>query len=101
MTAVFPGEVFVLANISPTGDVFVRWYHSHEQADGLFDSAVAAGGEGDRVVTFALSVPDRKDVKDVLKRAEDVAKSGTFNALRDHLPKTAASKIGARAAPKF
>lgn len=77
-------EVYVLANQSAE-QAFVRWYLTEEQAAGLFDSAVAAGGDDENVILFALRVPDITDQGDVRQRAEAAMAAGRYQAIRIHV----------------
>ncbi len=78
-------EVFVLANQSAER-ASVRWYHAKDTAEDLFDSAVASGSDGGKVVLFALQVPDVANQSDVLQRAEAAVSAGQFSALRTYPP---------------
>ena len=80
-------NVFVLANHSPER-MFVRWYLSHEQADRLFENAIASGNEEEDVFLFELHVQDVTNSDEVRQKAEDAVATEKFTAIRSFSPKT-------------
>ena len=64
--------------------IFVRWYRDSTTAGELFQNAIDSANGKESVAIFELHAPDGLSPSEITARAETIAKSGNYVALRSY-----------------